>query len=259
MCSASGPDHFGAQEATGAGLRIDVQQAAVPQHHARAALVLEGHGTGHVGDAAQRRVAAADHGHLRIAEHDAQTGTSQPGAHVGMACGVLTGDATLVGGLVQQRQVADWRRRRCRCGCGRSAACGGRRRARRCAPSASAGVLEPQSVDVRRAPGRGEQVGEALHLRAAVQRPIGDDDVVAVAGDVRVRVGVEVELARRSCAARTRPAPDRSSGPMPPPRPNTLTRTPRRCSAWPSSRPMTPGPKTATLSGRSSHSNTGRW
>ncbi len=39
---------------------------------------------------------------------------------------------------------------------------------------------------------------------------------------------------------------------MPPPRPNTLTRTPRRCSAWPSSSPITPGPNTATLAGRSS-------
>ncbi len=39
-------------------------------------------------------------------------------------------------------------------------------------------------------------------------------------------------------------------------RPNSSTRTPSRCSAWPSSRPMTPGPKMATDVGRSSHSNT---
>jgi hypothetical protein len=39
-------------------------------------------------------------------------------------------------------------------------------------------------------------------------------------------------------------------------RPKMVTRTPSRCSAWPSSRPMMPVPATAIDSGRSSQSNT---
>ena len=44
--------------------------------------------------------------------------------------------------------------------------------------------------------------------------------------------------------------------PSEPPRPKISTFTPNRESACPSSKPMTPGPKTATLSGRVSHENT---
>ena len=46
------------------------------------------------------------------------------------------------------------------------------------------------------------------------------------------------------------------NGPMWPLLPKSSTRTPRRCNACPSSRPMMPGPKIATERGRSLQSNT---
>ena len=191
-----------------AGLGIDVQQAPVPQHHPGAALVLEGDGAGDVGDAAQRRVAAADHGDLGIAEHDAQSGAPLPGADLGMARGVLTGDAALVGGFVQQRQVL-----RGVAGDEDVAAAAAQRvavvdghavRAER-----EPGVLEAQAVDVRRATGRGEQVVEALDLGAAVERAIRDHDADRRRGRRARAHRCRGRTPRRSCAARTRPAPDR--------------------------------------------------
>jgi hypothetical protein len=61
-------EHFGAQEAAGAGLGIDVQRALVLQHHAAAALVVEGHLPGLERDTLPQQLRMAGAGHHRSAD-----------------------------------------------------------------------------------------------------------------------------------------------------------------------------------------------
>jgi hypothetical protein len=111
--------------------------------------------------------------------------------------------------------------------------------------------LQPELVHVRHATRGGHHVFEPLGAGVSFQPAIVDLDLVAHALDTsHVRIRVDGELAAEGLERRRRGTAGSVIGPRRPPRPRTTTRTPSRASAWPSSSPMTPGPKTATERGQ---------
>ena len=128
-----------------------------------------------------------------IGEDHAQQRTPQAALDRGKPRRVVAGDAPFIRGFMQHRRIVA---RVSGDKDGRTAALQGGAVVDRHAAGVERqrGIFKPELVDVGRPAGGRDQVRKSLGLGASVQCPIGDDHLVAVAGDLGMGVGIEVEL-----------------------------------------------------------------